>query len=72
MKRFWDVRSLAEFFGLPLSWVYERTRREGPDTIPHLKFGKYVRFDPESESFQAWLRRHERGTVVGLPTQRRL
>ena len=44
--RFWDVTRLAEHLGVPKGWIYDRTRQDGPEVIPHLKFGKYVRFDP--------------------------
>ena len=69
MRRFWNVKELAECLGVHEKWVYERTRRSGPEIIPHLKLGRYVRFDPNSEEFQSWLERHR---IVGLPTQRRL
>lgn len=36
----------------------------GPETIPHFKVGKYLRFDPESEEFQAWLRRHMKNVAT--------
>lgn len=72
MPPFWDTKTLAEYLAVPASWIYERTRRNAPETIPHLKLGKYVRFNPESEAFQAWLKEHEKGTIVGSPTQRRL
>lgn len=36
------VKEAAEFLRVPDSWVYDRTRRSA---IPHLKIGKYVRFD---------------------------
>jgi excisionase family DNA binding protein len=39
-----DVRELAKALAVPVSWVYGRTRQKGPDTIPHLKIGKYRRF----------------------------
>ena len=59
MRRFWNPRQLAELLGVPLTWIYERTRKQGPETIPHIKLGKYVRFNPESEAFQSWLKSHE-------------
>jgi predicted DNA-binding transcriptional regulator AlpA len=69
MTKFWDVEQLAEHLGLSETWIYNRTRKNGPEIIPHLKLGKYVRFNPESEAFQAWLRNHdigpEKGDVVG-------
>lgn len=45
---------LAKKLGVPLSWVYSRSRRTGPGTIPRVRIGKYVRF-PEAE-VAAWLR----------------
>jgi excisionase family DNA binding protein len=38
------VREVAELLRVPVSWVYERTRRRGIERLPHLKVGKYVRF----------------------------
>ena len=72
MKRFWSADQLAELLGVPRSWVYDRTRSSGPEPIPHIKLGKYVRFDPNSEAFQKWLDSHEVGSIVGFSTQRRL
>ena len=69
MKKFLDVAQLADWLGVPRSWIYERTRRNGSETIPHLKLGKYIRFDPNSEEFQSWLEAHRCGTVVGSPIQ---
>jgi excisionase family DNA binding protein len=42
-----DLLTVAEVAGLlkvPVSWVYEHTRRRGLDRIPHFKLGKYLRF----------------------------
>ncbi len=58
MTRLWNVDDLAAFLGVSRSWIYDRTRREGPEVIPHFKMGKYLRFDPESGAFQDWLRAH--------------
>jgi excisionase family DNA binding protein len=38
------VSEIAAALKVPVSWVYERTRRSGCDRIPHLKLGKYLRF----------------------------
>jgi len=72
MKKLWDPKTLAEHLGISVSWIYDRTRQQGPEMIPHVKLGKYLRFDPESTAFRSWLQSHEKGSVVGLPTQRRL
>ncbi len=67
--RYWDVTQLSEDLGVPKTWIYDRTRNDGPGVIPHLKFGKYVRFDPESDAFQQWLKDHEFGVGSGLNDQ---
>ena len=61
MKKFWDVSQLADCLRVKNGWVYDRTGENGPEIIPHLKLGKYIRFDPESEEFRNWLRDHEVG-----------
>lgn len=38
------VAEIAAALKVPISWVYERTRRSGSDRIPHIKLGKYLRF----------------------------
>ena len=38
------VDELAEILVVPKSWVYSRTRETGPDTIPRIRVGKYLRF----------------------------
>ena len=37
------VSEIAEFLKVPVSWVYDRTRRPGNDRIPLLKLGNYLR-----------------------------
>lgn len=38
---------IAQLLHVPISWVYERTRRRGVDRMPHFKLGKYLRFSRE-------------------------
>ncbi len=38
------VKELADRLRVPVSWIYERTRR---GQIPHVRLGKYLRFDVE-------------------------
>lgn len=38
------VKEVAEILRVPVSWVYERTRRRGFEMLPYLKVGKYLRF----------------------------
>jgi len=48
-----DVAETARVLHVPVSWVYERTRRRGKERIPHIKLGKYLRF--ETEAVRTWL-----------------
>jgi len=47
------VAEIARSLNVPVSWVYERTRRRGAERIPHIKLGKYLRF--ESAAVRTWL-----------------
>ncbi len=49
---------LARRLTLPETWVRDRTRLYAADPIPHLKFGKYVRFRWGSPEMEAWLAAH--------------
>jgi excisionase family DNA binding protein len=49
------VSEVAAFLKVPISWVYDRTRRRGIEQLPHIKLGKYLRFDPASVG--EWLER---------------
>ncbi len=39
------VHEVAQLLHVPESWVYERTRRRSSDQLPHMKLGKYLRFE---------------------------
>lgn len=43
-KKLIDVQEMARILNVPVSWLYERTR---VGTIPCVRIGKYVRFDPQ-------------------------
>ena len=45
LERLLAVEEVAELLHVPASWVYERTRRRGKEQLPHLKLGKYLRFE---------------------------
>ena len=51
--RLWTISELAAYLGVPKSWIYDRTGPGG--SVPHFKIGKYIRFDPDSPEFKAWL-----------------
>src|ERR1700730_14430138 len=45
------VEEVAALLKVSPSWVYEHTRSRGTpraERLPHIKIGKYVRFDPRS------------------------
>jgi excisionase family DNA binding protein len=48
-----NVGEVAELLQVPVSWVYEHTRRRCPNRIPGFRLGKYWRFSPEDVT--AWL-----------------
>lgn len=43
-SRLVDVREMARVLNVPVSWLYERTRK---GAIPAIRIGKYVRFNSE-------------------------
>ena len=47
------VAEIAGFLKVPVSWVYERTRRRGIDKLPHVRLGKYLRFS--LSEIRTWL-----------------
>jgi excisionase family DNA binding protein len=54
------VQEAADMLRVPVSWLYERTRT---NSVPHVKLGKYLRFD--RDELAAWvdeLRRNGRGS----------
>jgi hypothetical protein len=56
-----DAVELARRLNVPLSWVQEHTRSRIVDPIPHLKLGKFVRFEWGSAALEEWRERQRRG-----------
>lgn len=57
-----DAKELAKRWCLPASWIREQTRSRATDPLPHVRFGKYVRFQWQSPELEQWLnRRRSRG-----------
>ena len=48
-----DVAEIARVLHVPVSWVYQHTRESGKERIPHIKLGKYLRF--EVAAVREWL-----------------
>jgi hypothetical protein len=59
---FIDSKELALRWNLPESWVREQVRRRIPDPLPHVRFGKYVRFRWGSPELEGWAERR----IVGI------
>ena len=54
---FIDSKELAARWGLPESWIREQVRSRAVDPIPHVRFGKYVRFRWGSLELEDWAER---------------
>ncbi len=54
-----NVKDVAELLKVPLSWVYERTRKRGQERIPGFRLGKYWRF--READVLAWIDRQRGG-----------
>ena len=50
---------LAERLKVPVTWVREQTRSRAldGDVVPHLRLGRYIRFQWGSPELEAWLKR---------------
>jgi excisionase family DNA binding protein len=55
-----DIRAVERLTALPRSWLYAKA---AAGEIPHLKLGKYLRFD--LQEVKTWLERHRRGANDG-------
>ena len=49
------VEEVAALLKVPKSWIYGKTRQRGLDRLPHVKLGKYLRF--EEQAVRAFLQR---------------
>jgi hypothetical protein len=52
-----DSAELASRWKLPVSWVRDQVRRRATDPLPHVRFGKYVRFRWGSPELEGWAER---------------
>lgn len=69
---FIDCPELAKRWKLPVSWIREQVRSRAADPIPHVRFGKYVRFRWGSAELDEWAGRRiisssnkEAGRILG-------
>lgn len=54
-----DAKQAGALLGVPASWILTQARA---DRIPHVRFGRYVRFD-EAE-LERWWRSRLQGPVI--------
>lgn len=47
------INEMAETLDVPITWLYARTRLKGPNAVPHMKVGKYVKF--KVDEVMAWI-----------------
>jgi len=53
LEELMTVGDVAQTLRVPVSWIYDRTRRRGKARIPNIKLGKYLRF--KRAEVQQWL-----------------
>jgi excisionase family DNA binding protein len=58
-----DAGEVAAYLGVKKSWVYAEARA---GRIPHVRLGRYTRFQPDS--IEAWAAERERGPVPAKAT----
>jgi len=58
-----DAPELAKRWRVPESWIRSkvRSRTVTAEQIPHLQFGRYVRFEWSSPALETWLAGHREG-----------
>ena len=54
---FVDSKEFGLRLNVPESWIREYVRTRSADPIPHVRFGKYVRFRWGSPELEAWIER---------------
>jgi hypothetical protein len=68
-----DSAELAKRWSLPETWIREQVRVRATDPLPHLRFGKYVRFRWGSPELEGWAQRRiidrsnrKSGRILGM------
>lgn len=55
--QFIDSKELGFRWNLPETWIREQVRSRSADPLPHVRFGKYVRFRWGSPELEDWATR---------------
>jgi hypothetical protein len=53
-----DTRELAKRWCLPETWIREHTRSRCSSPIPHIRAGRYIRFEWLSPKLEQWWAHH--------------
>lgn len=65
-----DSAELAQRLKVPHTWVREQVRKRAVDPIPHIKLGRYVRFEWGGHALDAWLAKRRKGEKKNGPESR--
>ena len=60
-----DAKQAAELLAVPHTWLLAEARH---DRVPHVRLGRYVRFDPDE--LECWWRARMRGPTVDSHNKR--
>lgn len=61
-----DSAEFAKRISMTESWVRNQTRNNCHDPIPHVKLGRYVRFEWNSPELNAWWDRRRKGNSAPI------
>ena len=53
--KFVTVSELASYLGVSKDFVYRRVKPDSRDLIPHLRLGRKLKFDLESDAMKSWI-----------------
>ena len=53
-ERLRSPEEMANILNVKTSWIYRQTMKHGPGTMPRIKMGKYLRFEPDKVI--AWIK----------------
>jgi excisionase family DNA binding protein len=60
-----DADGASELLNVPKTWILAEARA---DRIPHIRLGRYVRFD--ADDLREWARAQRRGVTAATPRGR--
>lgn len=60
-KNLLTIEEMAAGLKVKKSWLYRKTMEKGPEAIPRIHLGKYLRFCPES--VMDWVRKQSEAAL---------